>query len=65
MITVNGEKTEYTKGQTLKQLLASRGYPVERVAVEMDGEIVPKSAYLNQIIKDGCRLEIVCFVGGG
>ena len=41
------------------------GYEHSRVAVELNGEIVPKDAYETRTLKDGDRMEIVCFVGGG
>ena len=65
MITVNGNQTGGYDGQALRVLLEGLGYPLDRVAVEMDGCIVPKAEYDSRIPEDGSHLEIVCFVGGG
>ena len=42
-----------------------KGYRTNRIAVEKNGQIVPKSAYESTVIKDGDSLEVVSFVGGG
>jgi len=65
MITVNGNQTGGYDGQTLRRLLEGLGYPLARVAVEMDGRIVPRAEYDSCVLEEGSRLEIVCFVGGG
>ena len=43
----------------------SSGRPTERVAVEKNGEIVPRALYGKTRLEDGDRVEIVSFVGGG
>ena len=50
---------------TLKAFLEQEGYTVDRVAVEKNGEIVPKNLYENEPLTENDRLEIVSFVGGG
>ena len=65
MITVNGERINWPEGKNLETLLTERGYPLNRVAVELDDRIVPKTEYAGCVPKDGSHLEIVCFVGGG
>lgn len=65
MIYVNGEEMECQSGMTLQNLLDSRGFLAERVAVEHNGEIVPRSDYGKTAVQDGDRIEIVHFVGGG
>lgn len=65
MITVNGKTCPCTDGLCLKAFLDQSGYEHSRVAVELNGEIVPKDAYETRTLKDGDRIEIVCFVGGG
>ena len=52
-------------GMTLPQLLAADGYDTKRLAVEKNGEIVPKSQYDKTVLQDGDYLEVVRFVGGG
>ena len=38
---------------------------VKRIAVELNGDILPKYSYSDTMLKDGDRLEVVTFVGGG
>ena len=47
------------------ELLEDRGYPLGRIAVELNGRILPKAEYGNTRLRDGDALEIVSFVGGG
>ena len=65
MIRVNGTEEAYYEGLTLMQYVRAKGYCTNRIAVEQNGEIVPKSAYESTVIKDGDSLEVVSFVGGG
>ena len=65
MITINGTPLIQAEGSTLLELLQKQNYRPERVAVELNGEIVPKAAFGQTILKDGDRLEVVSFVGGG
>ena len=65
MVFVNGKSVEYQKDMTLKELLLEQGFIMERIAVECNGEIVPKAVYDKRILKEEDRLEVVNFVGGG
>ena len=65
MITVNGKPEELEGSVTVKEYLESKQYRTDRVAVEKNGEIVPKSSYEDMTICQGDCLEIVSFVGGG
>lgn len=65
MIKVNGKNTEAIEGMTLADFLEVEGYSMARIAVECNGEIIPKAAYGERILKDGDCLEVVNFVGGG
>ena len=62
---VNGEKVPWEAGLTVEKLLEIRNYRTDRVAVEMNGKIVPKKNYPTEEIQEEDRLEIVSFVGGG
>ena len=62
---VNGEETTLGKACTLSQFLEREGYSTGRIAVELNGTVVPKSRYDMQILNEDDRLEIVTFVGGG
>lgn len=64
MIIVNGEKIE-NNFATLGEYLRFANYNPLSVAVEINEEIVPKSEYENIALKDGDKIEIVKFVGGG
>lgn len=65
MIRVNGVEELHLEGKNLKEYLQEKGYRMERIAVEKNGDIVPKSSYQNIILQDGDVLEVVSFVGGG
>lgn len=65
MIKINGEPANEMAGKTVMEYLLVSGYKKERVAVERNGEIVPKSTYEAVVLKDGDELEVVSFVGGG
>ena len=64
-LSVNGEAVELPAGATVADLLASRGKPPERVAVEVNLELVPRAAHAKHALAEGDRVEIVEFVGGG
>ena len=64
MITVNGEPRELTG--TVDDLLDALGVEVRRgMAVAVDAEVVPKSAWSTTLVEDGARVEIVTAVQGG
>lgn len=65
MIKVNGKEMAFEENLTFKDFLKREGYNLQRVALELNGEILPKSEFINTQIKDGDKVEIVCFVGGG
>lgn len=62
---VNGEKTAWRPDLTIQELLNQKNCRTDRVAVEKNGEIVPKKEYSTEIILDEDTIEIVTFVGGG
>lgn len=64
MVTINGTALAIA-GKTLAAYLASTDYDRARIAVERNGEIVPKAAYEETILQDGDVVEVVSFVGGG
>ena len=64
MVKINGEDL-CVAGRTVSDYLNSVGYDLVRVAVELNGNIVPKAQYANTIFKDGDSVEVVSFVGGG
>lgn len=62
---VNGKETELKSSVTLAEFLAAHNYRAELVAVECNGQIVPRAEFGAAVLKDGDELEIVSFVGGG
>ncbi len=64
MICINGEKIEKAE-ILLSAYLEENGINPQRIAVELNGEILPKAQYSNTVLKDGDIVEIVNFVGGG
>ena len=64
MVRINGEDLD-VGGKSVAEYLNSAGYDQMRVAVELNGDIVPKAQYADTIFKDGDSVEVVSFVGGG
>ena len=64
MVRINGEDLD-VDGKSVAKYLNSAGYDLMRVAIELNGNIVPKAQYAETIFKDGDRVEVVSFVGGG
>ncbi len=64
-IVLNGESRTIDSPSTVADLLAALGYADKRVAVERNGEIVPRSTHASTPLADGDELEIVVAVGGG
>jgi len=64
-IVVNGAAHRFEKPLPVADLLRRLELAGRKIAVEQNGEIVPKSAHASTVIKDGDRLEIVIAVGGG
>ncbi|MDD2580358.1 MAG: sulfur carrier protein ThiS [Desulfuromonadaceae bacterium] len=64
-ILLNGDYVVTADGATVGSLLLQLGISRERVAVELNADIVPKPDYEKQLLSDGDKIEIVHFVGGG
>jgi sulfur carrier protein len=64
-IIVNGAKRIVASSPDVAALIRSLGLEGKRVAVECNGEIVPKSRYAETVVRAGDHLEIVAAVGGG
>ena len=62
---VNGEQIILSEKIPLSEFLQREGYVQEKIAVELNGEIIPRSRYASVILTDADKLEIVSFVGGG
>ena len=64
-IQLNGEARQVASGTTIHALLAQEGLGQRRVAVEVNGCIVPRSVHPARVLEDGDRVEIVHALGGG
>jgi len=64
-LLVNGEARSFPATLSVAQLVESLDLAGKRIAVERNGEIVPRSHHADTALADGDRLEIVVAVGGG
>lgn len=64
-ISVNGSTVHYDQPLPVSELLARMALAGKKVAVERNGEIVPRGVHAATLLADGDRLEIVVAVGGG
>ena len=64
-LTINGEPRVLAAPATVAALLDEMGLTGKRLAVERNGEIVPKGLHAGTALADGDKLEIVVAVGGG
>ncbi|KRG40196.1 sulfur carrier protein ThiS [Stenotrophomonas sp. HITSZ_GD] len=64
-IQLNGEPRHIAPDTTLAALLGSEGLAERRVAVEINGEIVPRGRHAEHRLAEGDRIEIVHALGGG
>ena len=64
-ITVNGEPQPLADAFSVAKLLEIRGLAGKRVAVERNGEIVPRGRHAETLLAAGDQIEIVVAVGGG
>ncbi len=64
MVKINGESFA-ADGKNVSAFLLEAGYDTKRVAVEINGDILPKSQYECTYLYDGDCVEVVSFVGGG
>ncbi len=64
MICINGKELNESSIK-FSEYLNGNGYNPNRIAVELNGEILPKSMYGETVLADGDKVEIVSFVGGG
>ena len=64
-LSINGVSRQFTPNLNVADLIAELGYTGKRIALERNGEIVPRSTYTDVRLADGDRLELVVAVGGG
>jgi thiamine biosynthesis protein ThiS len=64
-VTINGKLETLADGITVAELLAHLDLEPIRVAVEVNEDLVPRKTFADALVRDGDRVEIVTFVGGG
>ena len=64
-ISINGELRQFSLPLSVAALIETLGYAGKRIAVERNGEIVPRGRHAETLLADGDKLEIVVAVGGG
>lgn len=64
-VQVNGESREISQEASLEELLLSLSIPRERVAIELNQKVIRRAEWPVSILREGDRIEIVHFVGGG
>ena len=64
-VTINGQSRDLATAATLSELLVELELSGKRIAVERNGEVVPKSQHATTRLADGDRFEIIVAVGGG
>jgi thiamine biosynthesis protein ThiS len=64
-LQINGEPRDFAAPLSLSALLEQLGMKADRVAIELNRDIVPREQWAETTLGDGDRLEIVHFVGGG
>ena len=64
-LQINGEQKQFPPDINVAGLIASMQLSGKRIAIELNGEIVPKSSHVTTQLRDGDKLEVVVAVGGG
>jgi sulfur carrier protein len=64
-LIINGEPRSFERDLTVAELIERLDLASKRLALERNGEIVPRGSFASQRLADGDRLEIVVAVGGG
>jgi thiamine biosynthesis protein ThiS len=64
-IEVNGEPRDVLASTTIGELVSALSLAPERLAIELNKEVVRRADWRQVVLKEGDRLEIVHFVGGG
>jgi sulfur carrier protein len=64
-VVVNGNPVELPDGSTVAALIGHLAVDAARVAVERNENVVPRRSWTEAALRDGDRVEVVTFVGGG
>ena len=64
-LQINGERKQFPPNISVAGLVTAMALTGKRIAIELNGEIVPKGSHLTTQLQDGDKLEVVVAVGGG
>lgn len=64
-VSINGTERRLADSTSVAELIEEMGLAGKRIALERNGEIVPRSMFATRQLADGDRLEVVVAVGGG
>lgn len=64
-LVINGESRQFPSPLTVAELVSALNHAGKRIAVERNGDIVPRGRHAETALADGDRIEIVVAVGGG
>ena len=64
-IIVNGEKISLPQNSNIEDLILHLGYQNQRIAIEINESIIPKSRYSLALLKELDKIEVISAVGGG
>lgn len=65
MLTINDKKVDFIENETLKDFLIRNNFDPDFLACEVDEKLVKKIDFEKFIVKDGSKVEVFSFVGGG
>ena len=64
-IQLNGKKVKIQRNLSIKDLIKKYRLKENKIAIELNGTILPKDHYKNKKVKNNDKIEIVKFIGGG
>lgn len=64
-IVLNGEEKEVPEGVNLRKMLEHFSLPTQRVAIELNREVVRRQQWDSIVVTDDDKIEVIHFVGGG
>lgn len=64
-ITINGETRELKENATIVEMLDNLALPAERIAIELNREVIRKKDWASVVLNNADKIEIIHFVGGG
>ena len=64
-LVINGESRHFPAPLTVAELVSALNHAGKRIAIERNGDIVPRGLHAETTLTDGDRIEIVVAVGGG